>query len=307
MFILHHILLIAFSVTLFAAENSSLALFPNRFFISENQVTPPFEKLLKLHSVNYATPTLPDIVAATQKCWLRNPNTERWDLPNVKANQETVELFKVLGLVNAIEPQNQNFDYAVIFGANIQTMRKNLAYLLKLYTTKNVRFNEIIFLVGDRKRDSVFEAEAVLKNEENRHLKNKEEFTFCSAQLPSNETEIAKMIWAQAQLGDLYNLPVTFVDTPATVTTDGKTKRPTTIDTVREWKDKYGPNPDSSILAIAPQPHFGRQRLIIETLLDDFKIEVAGPGKQKIKSPLFFDAIARQLYSMHAAAHQKIS
>lgn len=296
MFILNFFIFITFPISIITAEISSLNLFPNSFFISVNKPTDTFEELLKHHSIVYQTETLDDIVKATQQCWLRTGNSERWHLEKTEADPKSIELFKKLQLIDAIEPLNSTFDYAVIFGATARTMRKTIAYLLELYTKKNIRFNEIVFLVGERKRDPDIESEDILKNKENRYLINKQE-NFSYTTLPSNETEIAQMIWNQAELGDLFKLPVTFVNTPATIK-NNQIRRPTTIDTVLEWKNKYAPKSGSKILAIAAQPHLGRQDIIIKTILPDCFIETVGPRKKKIKFPLFVDAIARQLYTL---------
>lgn len=299
----YHFVLALFSIALFAAENASLSVFPNSFFISVHKPSDTFKELLRHHSIIYQTETLDDIVKATQQCWLRTDNSERWHLARTEADPKSVESFKKLQLINAIEPQNSTFDYAVIFGSTARTMRKTVAYLLELYTKKNIRFNEIIFLVGERKRDPEIESEDILKNKENRYLINKQENSSYTT-LPSNETEIAQMIWNQAELGDLFKLPVTFVNTPTTIK-NNEIKRPTTVDTVLEWKNKHTIKPGSRILAIAAQPHLGRQDIIIKTALPDCLIETVGPRKKKIKFPLFVDAIARQLYTLLNAQYQK--
>jgi hypothetical protein len=299
MFIIHHILLIAFSATFFAAENSQSRLFPNQFFLSETQPTPAFEKLLKDHSVACKSQTLTDVVRATQEQWMRPDAIERWELPSIDSDNTTVELFKELGLVDAIEPVNKEFDYAIIFGGTAQTMRKRLAYLLGLYC-KGIQFKEIVFLVGDRKRDSVEESDEVLKNAENRYLVNKDKVGCHAQKLPSNETEIAQMIWNQAILFELSKIPVTFVHAPSTIS-NGIIKRPTTVDTVQTWKQGYKSEQPSRILAISSQPHIARQALIIQSVFPCCVIETAGPGTYQKSIPLFFDEIARYLFAMHAA------
>jgi hypothetical protein len=289
MFILYFLLFI-FSITIPFDE----------FFTAENQTTPAFKQLLKEH-LDCESSNLSDIVTATQAGWMRSDDIERWELSNIEADQDTVELFRELGLVDAVDPLNTEFDYAIIFGATVQAMRKRLAYLLELYN-KGVRFKQIVFLVGDRKRDPVKESDEVLQNKENQYLTNKDNVECYAQTPPSNETEMAQMIWNQAMLFELSKIPVIFVHAQSTII-NGIVRRPTTIDTVQTWKKEHNPKQGSRILAISSQPHIRRQGFILQSQLPGCFVETAGPGTNQRNLPLFFDEIARHLYSIYVVLH----
>jgi hypothetical protein len=299
-----HLFLVIFSVTFFAAERQTASLFPNKFFSSENQPTEALKSLLNYY---FESPSklesLAKIVTTTQKHWKRPNHIERWNLSKIDADERTITLFKELGLIDAIKPTNNRFDYAVILGSTVQTMRKRLAYLLDLYNHNDIRFKEIVFLVGDRKRDETEESDTILKNESNQYLINKKNCNYYMQKRPCNETEMAQMIWNQAELGDIHNLPVTFVHTPSSVV-NSVHKRPTTADTVLTWKNQAHREPNSTILAISNQPDISRHDLILKQILDNCSIETVGPCKNEIQSPLFFDAIARYLYAMQTATQK---
>jgi hypothetical protein len=218
-----------------------------------------------------------EIVDETQEKWLRKPNQERWqiDTEGDASPETTYGLFSQLEMTQERLPKEQNYDYALIFGATEARMERRLAFLKKAWL-RGVRFKQLVWLVGDRPSDPAIEK--------------------CGFE---NETAIAKDIYATSDLpADMRSVPVIFVDTPRK---EGQ-KRPTTIDTLEAWL-KTHPK-EGSTLFIADAPFMNRQGSIArKTLPPHFTVEIAGYGfslQYYAQEPrglaILLDELARWIY-----------
>lgn len=77
-------------------------------------------KLLDKFELSAESPQI--IVEQTQIKWLRTPGKERWESedPYAKRKDELMPLFKEIGVVDEINPQEKEFDYILIMGALLE-------------------------------------------------------------------------------------------------------------------------------------------------------------------------------------------
>ena len=269
--------------------NSQIQLFKN------DKPIPPLTELLKLLSIKNDG-TFAQIVAVTQQeqpnGLLRPASKERWEINEITVNDKPrlQELFKQLKLIEQIIPQKKSYKYAVVLGATIHAIRRRLAYLLEMWH-QGVRFETIVFLVGQRKIDPKIETDKDFSNRENGHLEIKTEWKLNAS--PQTETDIAQMVYEQSVLPDEWRtIPVFFIDTPETITHH----RPTTPDTIIFWLSK-SPKP-GSILAISDQPHIHYQDAVLRTYIPtSFTIETMGKkASHTILDAVILDALGRWIY-----------
>jgi hypothetical protein len=233
--------------------------------------------------------TLNTIVQLTQSGphkWLREATKERWEIEELDFagdQQKLVTLLERLGFINGIAASQKTYKYALVLGALASTMYSRLHYLVKEWE-RGVRFDTIIFLVGERPL--------------NPDLENRELFGNPKI-MPSTETEAAQLIWQQAQTEipeQLATLPVLFISAPMKRSADGTLKRPTTDDTIKEWL-ALNPEPGKTVW-ISGQPYIGYQESVIKSLVPPtFEIEVIGSAaKSPQKIAIYLDSAARLLY-----------
>lgn len=219
------------------------------------------------------------IIEETQKQWLRKNTQERWDMQELSAEKRSFVLDWGIqnGLFCAWKPKWTNYDKALILGATTFCMKNRLAYLKHLWI-EGVRFNQIVFLTGDRPLNPAIE-----------HMTDQ-----CS-----NESEAARLIWQMADLPEeMRNLDVVWIAVPMKMV--GSTlKRPNTEDTLLAWLET---NPDPcSALFVSDQPFCGYQFAIIHTTLpNSFEFDVIGPSVDPKSHPLAaaitLDTVARWMY-----------
>lgn len=148
-------------------------------------------------------------------------------------------------------PSYNFYDKALIIGGPTLSMQKHLGFLIELWD-EGVRFNEIVWLVSDRKLDSGFDREF---------------YDTCDT-----EGEAARIMWKKAALpNEMRKVHVVFMNSV--------TKYPGIHiqDTVRKWVEIS--RRACRALFISGQPfcdfHF---RLIEPCLPEEYSFEVAGKG-----------------------------
>ncbi len=219
-----------------------------------------------------------DLIAETQARWLRKPGQERWEMEELSQDQKNFVLLwsESQGLFSEWKPLEKTYDKALILGASTSTMQKRLGFLKQLWE-EGVRFQEIIWLTGDRPLDPRIE-----------ELTDR-----CT-----NESEAARIIWEETQLPlTMRNIPIFFVATPMK---DGG-KRPNTEDTLVTWLNT-SPQPCKTLF-ISNQPFCGYQFAIVKkSLPDSFLFDVVGPSSDPTGRPasaaIALDSIARWLYNI---------
>jgi len=252
--------------------------------------------LLRMFNVNHDG-TLEGIVNQTQKQWLRQKGKERWEIEDVFADkrESAMPLFEKLQVTHEIKPTKNFYRYALLLGATVSRVRNRLAYLINLWS-KGIRFEELVFLGGQRPLAPKLESKDVLFDRTNKDLAIRTDWS--PGTVPQTETEMMKMVFDQAELPKkMRDVRVLFVDVPMKKLKDGTLKRPTTPDTIKAWL-QMGPEP-GDCLAFSNQPYIGYQHATLKTLLPkNFFIETVGASynPKVIKIVVLLDAVARWFY-----------
>lgn len=220
-----------------------------------------------------------DLVAETQKRWLRKSGSERWEIAELSSDQKAYVLdwAEKQGFFAPWKPSLSYYDKALILGATDSRMEMRLNFLKELWN-EGVRFEEIVWLTGDRPLDPRAD-----------HLVDR-----CS-----NESEAARIVWEESDLPEeMRKISVLFVAVP--MKQEGTTlARPNTKDTLIAWL-KHSPAPCKALF-ISDQPFCGYQFGVIKsTLPEEIAFDVAGPGADPLSHPssaaITLDSIARWIY-----------
>lgn len=278
----------------------------SEYIIQNDQLTAPLQELLKVTGIEHDD-TLDSVVQATQKVWLRKPGTERWQMDNrwEELHDKVIPLFDQLGSLDAVQPSQKFYNYVLVLGATVNPVRARLAYALKLWQ-QGVRFDTLVFLVGARPLDPKKEPATELFARNNQFLPIRADWQE-SKQLPQTETEMARMVFDQAELPEDFkkSVKIVFVDTPMQEKLDGTHRWPNTTDTIVHWLSNA--TQPGSILAISNQPYVGYQHAALKMHVPKtFSIETVGPAASpKLHVGVMLDNIARWLYMENKLQQQK--
>jgi hypothetical protein len=216
-----------------------------------------------------------DLIAETQKHWLRKPGQERWEMAELSPELKkfVIHSAEKMGLYAPWTPTCTTYDKALILGTTVPLMKKRLNYLKDLWN-QGIRFNEIVWLTGERPLDPQMDGLSEHYN---------------------NEAEAAKWIWKETSLPEeMHKLPAVFIAVPMK-----GTKRPNTEDSIIAWLNT-SPQP-SKALFVSDQPFNGYQFAVVKTNLPDaFAFDLVGPGVDPNCHPaaaaITLDTIARWMY-----------
>ena len=205
-----------------------------------------------------------DIIVETQKHWLRKAGQERWELTELSPEQRifVLDWAEKQGLFSPWKPASDAYDKALILGATTSRMQMRLDYLKELWF-QGTRFNEIVWLTGDRPLDKRVDS-----------LTDR-----CS-----NESQAAHILWEETNLPeDMRKLPVIFIAVP--MKTEGSAlKRPNTDDTIVAWL-KTNPEPCIALF-VSDQPFCGYQFSAIKTCLpESVQFDLVGQGVDSTSHP----------------------
>ena len=233
---------------------------------------------------------LKDIVDATQKNWLRNIDTERWEIEenyDQKTSDQLLLLFKEMSLLDEYVPQKKEYDYIIFMGDLVEDMELRCEYLKKLLEA-GYAAKQLVILAGERPLDEkVGEYTAIKKMcQENEVVKT--------------EFDAIKIIICYFGFDKIFKA-IAWVNAPMKKNeTTGAYMRPTTDDTIVEWlKDDISAG---SGLVISNQPYGPRQTLVVESLLPkEFEIACASCAVdiQEINATIILDELARYIYQYH--------
>lgn len=217
--------------------------------------------------------TLPSIVEATQKTWIRSAGKERWHIEN---NLSEIQAKAVMDFCSKnrffieIMPTKKSYDYAVILGATVATMKKRIGFLEKI-AQSGVDFKQVVLLSGARPLDLKIET---------------------APEGCKTEGEALAYLWKACPLSKQYasaHFDCSMVEA----------RRPTTADTYNLWlasKPKAG-----SCFMISNQPYCLYQQLVAEAIIPkEFTFETVGPASDPSKAnpAALLDTIARCLYTL---------
>ena len=220
-----------------------------------------------------------DIIAETQKRWLRKAGQERWELAELPLEQKryVLDWAEKQGLFASWKPALAVYDKALILGATTCRMQMRLDFLKELWL-QGTRFNEIVWLTGDRPLDKRIDGLTDRCN---------------------NESEASHILWEETDLPEeMRNLPVVYIAVPMK-TEDGALKRPNTEDTIVAWLEA-APEPCTALF-VSDQPFCGYQFAVVKACLPAaFQFDLVGQGVESTSHPaaaaITLDSIARWIY-----------
>lgn len=223
--------------------------------------------------------TLPSIVEATQKRWVRPAGKEIWHIENTLSETQAKAVMEYCSknrFFIEIKPTQKNYDYAVILGATVATMKKRIAFLEKI-AQSGVQFKKVVLLSGARPLDRKIEVIS-----------------------PDCQTEGDAMahLWKASPLSQ--QVPWSHFDCPMVALSEGKVRRPNTVDTYSVWltsKPKAG-----VCFMVSNQPYCHYQQFVTEAILPkEFTFETVGPASDpSTQNPaVMLDTIARCLYVLN--------
>lgn len=236
-----------------------------------------------------------------QDNFLRKPGEERWQMAQSqyeKKRHKLIPALKGLWLYQKVAPRvGAKYDYAVVLGATVPSMRKRLYFLQEAFEKYNITFGSVVFLVGQRPLSPDVESKDILFCAKDGLIRK--DWVKSSELEVETETDGAKLAWDQViSNSKLKKIPVIFVDTP--MLADGK--RPTTGDTVKAWMS-LGVKP-GTMIAVSSNPHVPYQEMVLRNLLEEYdwfkrggKLKTVGPSTDKASQVgEMLDAFARYLF-----------
>lgn len=229
---------------------SSLCGLDSSTFINDD-----LKQLLKVMEVPH-NGTLPSIMEATQKSWARPAGKEIWHIENNLSETQAKAVMEFCSknrFFTEILPAKKSYDYAVLHGATVATMRKRIAFLEKI-AKSGVEFKQVVLLSGARPLDP--EIETIPEG--------------CKT-----EGDVMEYLWKAHPLSK--QVPWKHFEAPMVTVFGSKVRRPTTVDTYLLWlstKPKAG-----SCFMVSSQPYCHHQHFIAEALMPkEFTFETVGSG-----------------------------
>lgn len=269
-------------------------------FDTNNKPTELLKQILNEARVNH-TGTYESILAATQKYWLRPVGKERWEeQKNVNVPSAYLSsLFASIYLTQEVIPSITHYDYAVLLGADVETIRHRLAHLITL-SNEGISFNSIVVLSGARPLDKNIESKEIVLHNNCATLPSKQNWCL-NHRFPTTETEMIKLVFDQTNLPASWDkIPIIFVDTPLQKTENNLLRRPNTQDTIKQWLNEYSPQ-YGSVLAISNPPYTGYQDALLRQVVPEkFSIETVSKNYQNNTdnktTSILLDTLARWIY-----------
>lgn len=242
-------------------------------------LSPQLFDLLDLTDV-YCDMTLPAIVEATQKAWLRKEGTERWEVQesySPKKQEKIAELCDQMGFFEEVPPTQMHYTYCCIFGAALPSVKARILYAKELWE-RGIRFDRVVLLTGDRPLDVRIDQIPEL---DGGHFEN--------------ETDAIVALYAALTLPEGFRaLPVTVVATPKI-----GSKRPSTWDTLRQWLSA-NPMPGTCLM-VSNQPWVKYQDAVARcSLPEEFPLKTVGAKSlpsYRLRAGVMLDNVARWLYA----------
>lgn len=290
---------------------------PSSLFVTkEGHLSGHVVRLLTLDHQYEEKDDLASVVGKTQQTWIAvrqgQGNKERTDLkdsPERVAIREDVDRCATeMTLYAERKPVLTNYNYAVCHGAFLSGVRTNLSMLIAAWK-QGIRFESLVVLSGERDLRKGENEQDCVKN-----LEDGSSYPFFKKgwKMPADaryetEYDMVKLIWDQTELpedmAEALKDKVVFVNAPR-----GKNVRPGTKDTIKEWIEKYHPEP-GTVLAYSYPLLWPYQQLAGETALkgSGLVIDTAAPAipekmfreNEVRRVSLVFDTVAKCLFEIN--------
>ncbi len=223
---------------------------------------------------------------------------ERWQLQAIDAPPPTdlYPLLRVLGMIDAMEPQGDEYAGIGIFGALQPRICVRLAATIDV--ASRVRAPQIFLLAGQRDLQLIgAEAPAILW-EKTAPLRLRANAKPEKVAYLRTETDLMTWYWQEADMpAVVQQKPWDVVDAPK-VQPDDPRSRPTTASQLQYWYDTKKPTPGRYLL-VSNQPHVYYQEAVARNVLTDagIEIEVVGPAaRPDLSSEFLLGELARWIY-----------
>lgn len=247
--------------------------------------TPLFLKLCKLLDIKDDA-SVKEINDFMQKTFYRESGQARENLPETSyesKKEQFFPIFKEMGLIDQILPKNKNYDYIIVHGGSIRTIRERLGFLLKILDL-GITTKQIIIFSGERFLDPENESKEIIckTEDENNFFKTRIGWK-CPEKLPFTEKEGTEMVIDQLISDEDLKAKINIINTSSNISQNGKVYRSPTRTTIDEWFINYKPQ-KGNILAISNNPYIPYQDIVMRQILskyDWFKqggtLETVGP------------------------------
>ena len=286
------------------------------FVTKEGRLSSHVVRLLTLDHQYDEKDGLAAVVAKTQDTWIAvrqgQGNKERTDLkdsPEREAIRGDVDQCATdMALYAERKPALKNYTYAACHGAFLPGVRTNLSMLIAAWK-QGIRFESLVFLSGERDLRKGENEQDCVKN-----LEDGSSYPFFKKgwKMPADaryetEYDMVKLVWDQTELpkdmAEVLKDKVVFINAPR-----GKNARPGTKDTIREWLEKYHPEP-GTVLAYSYPLLWPYQQLAGETAFkgSGLVIDTAAPAlpekmfkeNEVRRVSLVFDTVAKCLFEIN--------
>lgn len=258
----------------------------------EGSPTPELGKILDREGIESRTPR--SILEETQRKWLGMRSDSVRQAINVQTtppSSEDLQLYREVGMVDAIHPTQKHYNYALILGTVTRFMASSLDYLINLWEKEGIRFDKIIFLTGDRP----LYGEYVKFDQMPKEVLRPEE----PQPVLKTETQAARFLADRMAV----RFPPGFPQGENLIVVEAKApqgkRRANTKDTIIAFLDAHFK--PGTYLAIAQQPFAGRQALVLKKDLSKagFNGElVATPALDTMPKSFYLDSLTRWIYEL---------
>lgn len=245
--------------------------------------------------------------------------TQRWDmrlklpLNNQKAKKIIQVCFEKFDLGKSVYPKQKQYKGVLFLGSLLSSVRQRLAFFNELIENNAISFDKVYVLTGERKLEPGCGETAAKLLKGDPHLIQIKTSWRMAKQLPTNETEMVKLVFDQSAHPLLTPERVKFIHSLK----EKGHPRATTKNNVEKWIQECQPE-NGTYLAISNQPFILYQELAIKRNIlankKEIEIEAVGPGvssptlaNYNIKNPrnkaaVLLDNIAKivhELRNMH--------
>ncbi len=255
-------------------------------FLNKNTVNYDIQKLCLLTGIDLKNADIDTVVFETQKIWLRSANEERWEMKKSYDSNEAaiMQIMDKLGFLKSIWPKEYNYNYALLLGARVTTMKKRFETLEKCIK-RGVKIEEIVLLGGER--ELIIEEIGVMN-----------ELGF-----PKVKTEYEAMLCLVKYClspNSLNQVNIKYINAPKKLTSTGKLLRPTTADTIKQWIVQYNPH-EGRVLGVSSAPFIQYQHFVVKSYIGNMDLETVGEMDNTLRSAdVYLDNLARTLYQLKA-------
>ena len=273
--------------------------------------------LLKMDGLYDAKDHLSELVTKTQKSWIAvrqgQGNKERTDIRDTEEQQarqvQVEKLIREVGLLDERPPALAHYDHALCPGAFLGGIRSRLAHLLKVWNINNTRYDDLVFLTGERdlrKEEGQEDCMSKLLDLSSTTLPCKQSWKMASTTPYNTEYDMNKLLFEQIQLPESMEKAldgkVHFVNARK-----GTQNRVDTRGTCHTWKQQK-PTPISGTALVSSSPLlWAYQHLTIQNSLgSDFIVDTTAPAVSPVELEarrkglvgLVQDTVAKCLYEI---------